>query len=145
MIRRVHSSDLSELLEIEAEAFPKSQYDLRELWSLRVRYPKTFLVAVGDQIDGYIVFSPDGHVISMAVRAAHRRRGIGTRLVHETAARCAGKSLRLEVRASNVAAQKFYKRLGFRTLGRRDRYYQDGEDALFMERSVTASAEIPEK
>ena len=145
MIRQVHFSDLNELLEIEAEAFPKSQYDLEEFRSLYVRYPRTFLVAVGDQIDGYIVFSPDGHVISMAVRAERRRRGIGTRLVLETAARCAGNSLLLQVRVSNVGAQKFYQRLGFRTRGRRDRYYQDGEDGLVMERFVTGNVETPER
>ena len=139
MIRKVHFSDLNELLEIEAEAFPKSQYDLQELWSLHLRYPKTFLVAIGDQIDGYIVSSPDGHIISMAVRAACRRCGIGTRLVQEIATRCAGSSLQLEVRVGNVGAQKFYQKLGFRTLGKRHKYYHNGEDALLMELSDIGS------
>ena len=134
MIRQVHPPDFDELLEIEAQAFPKSQYDLGQFWSLHLSYPTTFLVEVSEGIDGYIVFSPDGHIISMAVRPERRRMGIGTRLVQEAKVHCGGKSLRLEVRVSNVGAQEFYLALGFEPKGKRKGYYQDGEDALIMER-----------
>ena len=134
MIRQVRPPDFDELLEIEAQAFPKSQYDLGQLWILHLSYPTSFLVEVSDRIDGYIVFSPDGHVISMAVRPQRRRMGIGTRLVQEAIVHCEGKSLRLEVRISNVGAQEFYIALGFKAKGKTKGYYQDGEDALVMER-----------
>ena len=44
------------------------------------------------------------------------------------------KSLRvsLEVRASNTPAIKLYHSLGFVELGRRRKYYRDGEDALLL-------------
>ena len=134
MIRPVRSADFQELLAIEGQAFPKSQYDLGEFWSLYQLYSTTFLVAESDQVDGYIVFTPEGHVLSMAVAVERRRRGIGTRLVQEAIARCGGGSLRLEVRVSNVGAQSFYRTLGFRSRGRVLRYYRDGEDAIVMER-----------
>ncbi len=39
----------------------------------------------------------------------------------------------LEVRASNIIAQKLYRRFGFDIVGRRIRYYQNNnEDALIM-------------
>ena len=141
LIRTIISPDLVELLAIEAQAFPKSQYDLRELKSLQRRYPRTFLVSVSDQIDGYIVFSPDGHIISMAVRSERRRHGIGTLLIKEAIARCPGKSLRLEVRASNIVAQKFYLKLGFKKRARVYGYYYDGEDALIMQHPAAAQPE----
>ena len=134
MIRPVHSKDFDELLHIEAQAFPKSQYDREELWLLYLKYPQTFLVTLSNQIDGYIVFRPDGHIISMAVRPHKRRMGIGTRLVQQAIDHCKGKSLRLEVRVSNVGAQRFYLNLDFRMKARIDGYYHDGEDALIMER-----------
>lgn len=134
MIRPLHSRDFDELLQIEAQAFPKSQYDRDELHLLSLRYPETFLVAVSDQIDGYIVFRPDGHVISMAVRPHRRRLGIGSTLVQQAIDHCRGKSLRLEVRVSNVGAQRFYLHLGFRLKARIDSYYHDGEDAFLLER-----------
>ena len=46
MIRKVRPDDFDELLKIEAEAFPKSQYDLGQFWRLHQAYPSTFLVDV---------------------------------------------------------------------------------------------------
>ena len=117
MIRKVRPADFDELLKIEAEAFPKSQYDLGQFWSLHQTYPNTFLLEVSDHISGYIVFNLEGHLISMAVRSEERRRGIGTKLVHEAAAYCGDKPLLLEVRVSNVGAQEFYLALGFNFIG----------------------------
>ena len=136
MIRPVHSKDFDELLQIEAQAFPKSQYDREELWLLSLKYPHTFLVTLTNQMDGYIVFRPDGHIISMAVRPDKRRVGIGTTLVQQAIDHCKGKSLRLEVRVSNVGAQRFYLNLDFRIKARIDGYYHDGEDAFLMVRSA---------
>ena len=140
MIRKVRPEDFEELLNIEAEAFPKSQYDLGQFWLLYENYPNTFLVEVSDLIDGYIVFSLDGHLISTAVRSERRRTGIGSRLVQEAIARCAGKPLCLEVRVGNVGAQEFYLALGFNLIGRAKGYYHDGEDALLMERPAEGRA-----
>jgi ribosomal-protein-alanine N-acetyltransferase len=134
MIRKVQPADFEELLKIEAEAFPKSQYDLGQFWNLHQTYPNTFLVDVTELINGYIVFSLEGHLISMAVRSGLRRKGIGTRLVQEASAYCADKPLLLEVRVSNLGAQEFYLALGFNFIGRAKGYYHDGEDALLMER-----------
>jgi ribosomal protein S18 acetylase RimI-like enzyme len=137
MIRKVQPADFEELLKIEAEAFPKSQYDLGQFWLLHQNYPNTFLVEVSDLIDGYIVFSLDGHLISMAVRSQQRRTGIGRRLVQEAIAHCVCKPLSLEVRVGNVGAQEFYLALGFNLIGRAKGYYHDGEDALLMERPAS--------
>jgi ribosomal-protein-alanine N-acetyltransferase len=140
MIRKVQPVDFEELLKIEAEAFPKSQYDLGQFWNLHQTYPNTFLVDVTELINGYIVFSLEGHLISMAVRSGQRRKGIGTRLVEEASVYCAGKPLLLEVRVSNLGAQEFYLALGFNFIGRAKGYYHDGEDALLMERRAAVSS-----
>ena len=43
------------------------------------------------------------------------------------------RSVLLEVRAGNEAAQNMYKRFGFEEVGRRERYYKDNnEDAILM-------------
>ena len=142
MIRPVTSQDFEELLELETLATPKSQYDLWELNFLHLHYPGTFLVSVSDQIDGYIVFSPEGHVLSMAVRPKRRRSGIGTLLVREAIASCTGKPLRLEVRVNNLGAQRFYETLGFEKRALLRSYYQDGEDGLLMERPGVGRGEL---
>ncbi|UCG13913.1 MAG: GNAT family N-acetyltransferase [Deltaproteobacteria bacterium] len=144
MIRRVTPADFKEILVIESEAFPKSRYDLGAFWSLFQQYPGTFLVVETDQVDGYIIFSPDGHIVSMAVKAQRRRRGVGSGLIRAALAHCADKVLRLEVRVSNLGARKFYERFGFKIKDRLERYYQDGEGALIMERPISRDVEMIE-
>ncbi len=43
---------------------------------------------------------------------------------------------RLELAESNAAARALYDRLGFVVVGRRARYYPDGDDALLLSRSL---------
>jgi ribosomal-protein-alanine N-acetyltransferase len=136
-IRSVQSQDLLQLLRVEAEAAPKSQLAAWELFLLCIRYPENFLVAEGERIVGYVVFTPKGHLISLVVARRQRRRGIGTRLVEEVIRRSPGIPLHLEVRVGNHGARRFYERLGFGQLERMKSYYPDGEDALLLERPVS--------
>lgn len=73
---------------------------------------------------------------NVAVRAERGGRGIGLRLVQSglLAARRRGVlTAVLEVRASNVAAQKLYSRCGFSVVGPRVNYYTaPAEDGLTM-------------
>jgi ribosomal-protein-alanine N-acetyltransferase len=85
---------------------------------------------------GLWIAADEGHICQLAVGPAWRRRGIGGALVRalmvEAVARmCA--FVTLEVRASNVAAQRLYERFGFAAAGVRRGYYSDnGEDALIL-------------
>ena len=45
--------------------------------------------------------------------------------------------LLLEVSQNNVAAEKFYSRFGFLTVGIRRNYYKDGSDALLKEKKLS--------
>ena len=78
------------------------------------------------------------HVVSLAVRAPSRRRGLGRALLeHALAAEPALAAAHLEVRANDADAQAFYRRLGFVPVGRRPGFYPGGIDAVLMTRSVT--------
>jgi ribosomal protein S18 acetylase RimI-like enzyme len=62
-----------------------------------------------------------GHVEMLVVSAAHRRRGVGSRLMAEVSAwarRQGAAELVLTVWAGNGAAEAFYDRLGYRELSR---------------------------
>ncbi len=125
------------ILRIENKAFPKSPYNrFTFLYFARI-YPDNFLVFVHEDEDkgkslivGYIIFYPEGHIVSIAVHPAYRRRGIGTELVAVALKRTSGKAS-VEVRTSNEVAKKFYMHLGFSIQTIIPDYYGD-EDAVVM-------------
>ena len=138
MIRPFTFSDLDRIIQIELQAFPKSPYDWGTFIYLHYLYPKTFLVYTllsldqkEDEIVGYIVFTQDGHIISIAVHPQYRRRGIGKGLLRETMNIPRLKEVWAEVRRSNQGAQAFYSRMGFQVTGVVQDYYGN-EDALIV-------------
>ncbi len=133
MIRIFTPSDMDRILEIEAQAFPKSPYSRRIFTSLYRSNPTTFLVYEEEEILGYIVYSPEGHIISIAVDQRHRRKGIGAQLVEEVFRNSTGKCIWVEVRETNTGAQAFYEKLAFRKKGIIPGYYWT-EDAYIMVR-----------
>ncbi|MCP9883853.1 GNAT family N-acetyltransferase [Synechococcus sp. ATX 2A4] len=74
-------------------------------------------------------------IMVVAVHPACRQRGRGQRLLRallQEARQREAQRATLEVAAGNTAAQALYAALGFRTQGRRCRYYRTGEDALIQ-------------
>jgi len=136
MIRRFELNDLSQILRIEAQAFPKSAYTHEMFLNHHHRLPETFLVFEEEKVLGYIIFEPDGHVISLAVDPTHRREGIGTHLMRVCESRCRTDTLFVEVRKGNTLAQTFYERLGFQLKFRIPLYYGT-EDACVMEKRTS--------
>ena len=84
---------------------------------------------------GWVV-DGDVQILKVGVDSAWRRHGIARELLSRVAsdARDLGaRTCSLEVRAGNEGAQAFYRALDFESLGKRPRYYSDGEDALIMQ------------
>jgi len=130
MIRRFTPSDMDQILEIEAQAFPKSPYSRSVFISLYQSNPTTFLVYGEEEILGYLVYTLEGHIVTIAVDPRHRRKGIGTQLVMEVFGNSTGEFSWVEVRESNTGAQAFYEKLGFRKKGVVPRYY--GTEGAFI-------------
>ena len=75
----------------------------------------------------------------LAVHPSARRSGLGRQLLDawEADVRTRGAlKVWLDVRPSNEAALRLYQGAGYRSTGRRPRYYHDGEDALLLERML---------
>lgn len=141
-IRRALPSDLIEIDRIEREAFPDpwETHIFEEALSL---FSTTFFVAMdGEGVSGFIISGTEftgeetyGHICNLAVDKRKQKSGIGRKLVqrveHEFLISCAS-GIQLEVRLSNIKAQNFYRRLGYRDALRFANYYANGEDALVM-------------
>lgn len=149
IVRRCEPEDLHYVIEINMSTLPEHYSDyffetiLKEL-------PEAFLVGELDgRIVGYIMckiefgfsnfrklgFVKKGHVVSVAVVAEHRGKGIGKALMQEamggmTMKKC--DEVYLEVRVSNHSAVKLYENLGFIIKSTIRGYYRDGEDAYLM-------------
>jgi ribosomal-protein-alanine N-acetyltransferase len=75
------------------------------------------------------------HVHALGVSASLRRQGVAAALMKQVLgwARVNAMAIvHLEQRASNHASRALYGSLGFVVVGRRPRYYRDGEDALLL-------------
>jgi ribosomal-protein-alanine N-acetyltransferase len=136
-IRRLSYGDLPSVISIERRSFP-TPWSLA-MFVLELSKPSGICLAVESDgaLIGYLVcarYDDVWHLMNVAISPEHRRRGIATGLIERLFAE-AGSSARytLEVRVSNLAAIAMYEGFGFRSAGRRRRYYHDnGEDALIM-------------
>ena len=85
----------------------------------------------------------EAEILSIAVAASHRGRGLSRNLLLTHLGHLAGRGVQivfLEVEENNQPARRLYDRAGFAVSGRRERYYrQDGEqlNALIMRRDLS--------
>jgi ribosomal-protein-alanine N-acetyltransferase len=142
--------DVPGVMEIEKVSFPipwsRQTYLAEILHNDRAYY---LVARLGGQVAGYVgiwLIAGEGHITNIAVHPQYRGQGIGTKLLDALSneARQRGASrLTLEVRVSNVEAQRVYTRCGFLKVGIRPQYYLDNnEDALIMWKDLPGEVEI---
>ncbi len=98
------------------------------------------------RVIGYVGFRlrpTDAHISTIAVHPDWRGKGLGELLLLtaiEKAMELENDVVSLEVRTSNLVAQRLYRKYGFRFVGVHRSYYRDGEDAWLMEVNVGQAA-----
>lgn len=139
-IRKMVEADLPEIVALEQQIFsvPWSENSFRSAYDQKYNI---YLTAVEQgRVLGYCGLwcsPPDADLCNMAVAQNCRQRGIGKELLSEAFQYCLRKQVEnilLEVRASNVPAQRLYQSLGFEEIGVRKGYYSNPvEDALLYQ------------
>jgi [ribosomal protein S18]-alanine N-acetyltransferase len=98
---------------------------------------------------GIWILADEAHVMSIASGLEHRRRGIGEALllaIFELAKQHRARVITLEVRVSNIIAQKLYIKFGFKNVGIRKGYYLDNrEDAIIMTTDYLESEDLQKR
>lgn len=110
-------------------------------------FPQGFLVAeMNKKIIGFIIGAKTSNktvrIPILAVRKEYRRTGIGSALLNklfEILILGDIELVDLEVRTNNKIAIKFYKKHGFILSEKISRFYQSGEDANIMRKSLLSN------
>jgi len=134
-----NGSYLDAILEIEERSFPSPWNRRAFLTELNNPISRLWGLTKDEQLVGYTCFwlFPDEiHLLNIAVHPDARGQGLARHLMQrvvETAISEGIPSIWLEVRPSNEAAERLYRRMGFVVVGSRKNYYPDThEDAVIM-------------
>jgi len=138
-LRRLRTSDLDAVEELERESYPTPWS--RAMFAGELAKPSGICLGAfqGSDIVGYLIvarYVDAWHIMNVAVDPGVRGRGIARALLERLFEQTAGDADRgytLEVRVTNAVAIHLYESLGFVTTGVRRGYYTDNrEDALIM-------------
>lgn len=151
-LRRAVASDVGAMVQLEQKAFDWDRISRRNWRRLVSSATANVTIAsvrgtvVGASVLLHSARTSVARLYSIAVDPAARGQGIARRLLDAAAerARTVGSSiLRLETRIDNKAAQSLFLSCGFVQLDRKAAYYEDGTDALRLQKSLWEVGKAP--
>jgi ribosomal-protein-alanine N-acetyltransferase len=134
--------DLNALRKLERICFEKDSWPLFDLIAV-LSFPDVVrLKAMEDhKMVGFVAGDPRpsqgfSWIATIAVLPGYRQRGIGRALLLACEAQLKTPRVKLSVRASNQSAINLYEQEGYGTSDIWKAYYNDGENAIVMEKSL---------
>ncbi len=134
--------DFSAVRQLEKECFPVDHWPFWDIIGVLTLPDVIRLKAVeGGQLVGFSAFDIRNRdnlawISTICVAAGHRRMGVATDLIQACEAQVSVPYVRLTVRASNRGAITLYQALEYASHDRWPQYYQDGEDAVVMQKRL---------
>ena len=148
-IRWLIRRDMPDVLAIERASFEYSWTEEDFLCCLRQRNCIGMVAEREGRIVGFMIYELHKSrlkLLNFAIAVDARREGIGAQMMLRLADKLSQQRRReivLEVRETNLAAQLFFRAVGFVALGvLRDRYDDTTEDAYLMRYLLADAAEI---
>lgn len=145
MIRR----DMPEVLDIEQKSFEFAWSEEDFLRCLQQRNCIGMVAEHGERVVGFMIYELHKsrlQILNFAVSADVRRQGVGSQMVEKLVAKLSHQrrnQILLEVRETNLAAQLFFRDMGFRAVRvLRDFYEDTPEDAYLMRYLYRQAAEV---
>ena len=138
---------LDKLYEIERESFEKEAFSKQQIRYLLTDYNAiSFVARIENEIVGFAIGRLEvtrgtlyGHILTLETLPSHRRKGVGQRLLGELERLFNEKGAsesRLEVREDNVVAIRLYQKLGYKPVGKLERYYGNA-NGLYLKKNLT--------
>jgi len=134
--------DLNALHKLERACFDQDAWSLFDLIAVLTFPDVVRLKAVADgQMVGFIAGDPRpsqgfSWIATIGVLPEYQGNGIGRALLRACESRLHTPRIRLSVRMGNTVAIRLYEKEGYQHVDIWRAYYNDGEDALVMEKSV---------
>lgn len=139
--------DAARLAQLHGASFHRGWGEAEFETMLSERNTLVHRLRLGRKIIGFAVSrmaADESEILSIAVGADHRGRGLSRNLLLTHLGHLAGRGVRtvfLEVEENNQPARRLYERAGFVVVGRRERYYREanGEqlNAVLMRRDLS--------
>jgi [ribosomal protein S18]-alanine N-acetyltransferase len=139
-IAEARPADVPAIAALHAVSFRRGWGEDEILRLLLERNVATQRITAGGKLIGFIMSrlaAGEAEILSVAIAPAWRGRGLSRQLLDLHLRRLAGLGVRavyLEVGERNAPACRLYRRAGFKEVGRRQGYYEDGATALVLRR-----------
>lgn len=134
--------DLNDLRDLEHECFNTEAWSVLDLVGVLTLPSTSRLKAMFEEkMVGFIAgeinkAEQTGWITTVGVLKNYRRQGIGRALLHACEKEMKMGRVCLCVRKSNQSAISLYQEEGFHSIDEWRRYYEDGEDAIIMEKKL---------
>jgi ribosomal-protein-alanine acetyltransferase len=145
-VRPLTASHIDECWRLDQRCFVDGEAYSRDTFEYLLTTPESIsyrIVMQNGAMAGFVIglLEPDhtGHITTIGISPEHRRRRLASSLmktIEHGFGRRDVRIVRLEVRASNISAQKLYLSLGYSVTQRLPKYYSNGGDGLLMVKSL---------
>jgi [ribosomal protein S18]-alanine N-acetyltransferase len=141
-LRPLTVAQMDECWQLDQRCFVDGEAYSRDTFEYLLTAPESVsyrIVTQNSSMAGFVIglLEPDhtGHITTIGIAPEHRRRRLASCLlerVESSFRRRDARIVRLEVRATNIPAQKLYQSLGYTVTQRLPKYYSNGGDGFLM-------------
>lgn len=131
---------IDEVYKIEKESLNNPWIKLQfSRYSSELNESMSYIYSQSSMIAGYLMAEAvlnEVHIHNVVVKRDFRNNSIAKKLIQyliDKSKICKKNKVCLEVNCSNILALRLYESLGFKEVGKRKKYYQDGKDAILMD------------
>lgn len=138
--RTFGKQDIDVVLAIEQLAYKSPWSRVGFAQSLESPNTLAYLILKDDQVVGYSIalyMAEFIDLLNICIHPQYQHQGLGGQLFNHLLSASNTKEVFIEVRVHNYNALSFYKKLGFKVISTRKKYYSDGEDAKILHFSTS--------